>query len=183
MKCSRCQREAIIDQPYSGNYLCEVHLIADIESRVKKEIRKKGGLKSGEKLFISNENNMKSFALRVFLSGLLLKRTDISFVSEETDADTILSSSCLEDVAETVLETVLKGNTKQFLSHSKKRIVEPFASIPRNEIEMYATSHGWHRESTEKISEINIFLNDFSRTRPGTPFALKNIKESLEGIK
>ncbi|HJJ46833.1 MAG TPA: hypothetical protein O0X32_01040 [Methanocorpusculum sp.] len=180
MKCSRCQREAVIFQPYSGNYLCETHLIADIESRAKKEIRKYGGLKSGEILYVSNGNAMVSFALRVFLSGLLLKRVDISFSSEEADADTIVSPSCLEEIAETVLTAVLKGNPEQFLLHQKKRILQPFAGIPRKEIEIYATNNGWCKGGETQTSEIDAFLTSFSKKRPSARFALKNVKESLE---
>ena len=180
MKCSRCQRDAIIFQPYSGNHLCEAHLISDIESRVKKEIRKKGGLKSGERLFVSCREPAETFALRVFLSGLLLKRTDISFVADEAEADTVLTPTCLERVAETVLVAVLEGTPDQYLSRPEKRILQPFAAIPRKEIELYAVAHNWHNVEERKSTKTDAFLTSFSETRPGTRFALKNIKDSLE---
>ena len=40
MKCSKCGRDAILFQNYSGMHLCKTHFIADFEARAKKSNRK-----------------------------------------------------------------------------------------------------------------------------------------------
>ena len=39
MKCSKCRREAIIYQRYSGLHLCEQHFNRDFEAKAKRAIR------------------------------------------------------------------------------------------------------------------------------------------------
>ena len=41
MKCDKCSAPAILFQRYSGLHLCKVHFFADVEKKIKKEIRKK----------------------------------------------------------------------------------------------------------------------------------------------
>lgn len=40
--CSRCHREAVLFQAYSGRSLCREHLVRDIERRARREVRRQG---------------------------------------------------------------------------------------------------------------------------------------------
>jgi len=184
MQCSKCHKEAVITQEYSGRSYCMTHFIADIESRAKKEIRKNGGIHSKETLFIIEMNDFRTFALRIFLSSLLLKRIDVSFTSNQEQATIILSPVTLNFISNDVLDAVLLGNTTKYLKKSGKKTLNPFAAIPDDEIYLYATAYGWKSpyDNHEK-NDTDVFLTSFSSTRPGTRFALKNIKDSLEMMK
>ena len=48
MKCSKCGRDAILFQNYSGMHLCKTHFIADFEARAKKSIRRDGWISQGD---------------------------------------------------------------------------------------------------------------------------------------
>jgi len=184
MQCSKCHKEAVITQQYSGRSYCMTHFIADIDSRAKKEIRKNGGIPSKEILFITEKNDFRTFALRIFISSLLLKRTDVLFTSEPDTATILLSPITLDFISNDVLETVLSGNPVKYLKKSGKKTLIPFAAIPDKEIYLYASAYGW-KDSYEKQenNDTDAFLTSFSTTRPGTRFALKNIKDSLEMMK
>jgi len=184
MQCSKCHKEAIITQAYSGRAYCINHLIDDIESRVKRDIRKKGGILSKEILYVEDMNDFRTFSLRIFLSSLLEKRTDIMFTAKMEEATTIVSPVTLDFVSTNILDTVLEGKQTVFLNTQSKRTLYPFASIPDEEIYIYATAYGWKESySKQNSSSTDEFLSSFSTTRPGTRFALKNIKDSLEMIK
>lgn len=187
MKCSKCRSEAVIEQPYSGLSLCMRHLISDIEIRAKKEIRKKGGLASHERIYLRGElEDFSLFALRVFVSSLFLKRTDITFVASPKDATTVFTADTLDDVASALLDAVLAGKTTDYLEKKQVRTIAPMSVIPTNELFLYAKAHGWKGdeltlESTPQLTT-HTFLNEFSKTRPSTKYALKNTADYLENI-
>lgn len=41
MKCDKCSAPAVLFQRYSGLHLCKAHFFADVEKKIKKEVRKK----------------------------------------------------------------------------------------------------------------------------------------------
>lgn len=51
-RCSRCRREAVAHQPYSGRALCAEHLVRDVESRAKRAVRQQSGIRSGDRIGI-----------------------------------------------------------------------------------------------------------------------------------
>jgi len=184
MQCSKCHKEAVITQQYSGRSYCMTHFITDIESRAKKEIRKNGGIPSKEILFITRNDDFRTFALRIFLSSLLLKRTDVTFTSDSDLATILVSPITLDFISNEVLDTVLSGNQLKYLKKSRKKTVFPFAAIPDDEIYLYASAYGWKSPyEKEESSSSDAFLTSFSTTRPSTRFALKNIKDSLGMLK
>ena len=179
MKCSRCSKEAVITQPYSGLSLCEIHAAADIAAKAKKEIRHKGGLPSGTKLFVEEDKTFRSFALRIFLAEMLASRTDLLFVKEPKDADVILEPATLDDAALKVLESVCAGTQDCLLGADKGRI-SPFSVIPDGEVFWYAQRHGFPGPAPEISGDAAEFLDWFAADHPGTRYALKNLHDALK---
>lgn len=181
MECSKCRCEAVVTQSYSGLSLCMRHLISDIESKAKKEIRKKGGLASGEHIYLAGGDDCRLFALRVFVSALFVKRTDIIFVSSADEATTVFSAETLDDAACGLLDAVLEGRTAEYLAEKPKRIIAPLSVIPADEVFLYAEAHGWKGDGISD-TPTKQFLDDFSEGRPGTKYALKNTADYLENL-
>ncbi|HJJ94390.1 MAG TPA: hypothetical protein O0W83_01575 [Methanocorpusculum sp.] len=157
------------------------HLISDIESKAKKEIRKKGGLASAERIYLKGGDDYRLYALRIFLSALFLKRTDIVFVTSEDEATTVFSSETLDDAACGLLDAVLEGRTAYYLESKEKRVIAPLSVIPADEVYLYAKEHGWKGDGII-TSSTKEFLDEFSKGRRGTKYALKNTADFLEDI-
>ncbi|MEI7857296.1 MAG: tRNA(Ile)-lysidine synthase [Methanomicrobiales archaeon] len=102
MQCSKCQRDAIILQPYSGMHLCGQHLIADVESKAKKMIRAQGWLKHGDHIAVLLYGDQRSSALLWFLKHLTEQRRDIRItaVTVAGGTDTHIETSCAKRIAE-----------------------------------------------------------------------------------
>lgn len=178
MKCSRCSREAVITQPYSGLSLCELHAAADIAAKAKKEIRHRGGFPSGTRLFVEEDQTFRSFALRIFLADMLSARTDLLFVKDPKDADVILEPATLDDTALFVLESVCAGIQDRLID-SGKGWIAPFSVIPAEEVFWYAQRHGYRGPAPKICGNAAEFLSAFTAEHPGTRYALKNIRDAL----
>ncbi|HQD25394.1 MAG TPA: tRNA(Ile)-lysidine synthase, partial [Methanoculleus thermophilus] len=74
MKCSKCRREAIIYQRYSGLHLCEQHFNRDFEAKAKRAIREHRWIQSGDTVAVALSGDGDSSALLYFLSRLLRER-------------------------------------------------------------------------------------------------------------
>ena len=77
MQCSKCHRDAIVFQSYSGLHLCDQHLIADVEAKAKKMIRAQGWLRPGDHIAVLLSGDQSSSALLYFLKKLTAHRRDI----------------------------------------------------------------------------------------------------------
>ncbi|MBN1194152.1 MAG: TIGR00269 family protein [Methanomicrobiaceae archaeon] len=77
MKCSKCHRDAIIFQRYSGMHLCRQHFIADFEGRAKKVIRKNRWIERGDRIGVALSGGKDSSALLYFLTTLFRDRPDV----------------------------------------------------------------------------------------------------------
>jgi tRNA(Ile)-lysidine synthase TilS/MesJ len=77
MQCSKCHRDAIIFQSYSGMHLCGQHLVADVNAKAKKMIRLQGWLRPGDHIAVLLSGNQSSNALLYFLKQLTAQRRDI----------------------------------------------------------------------------------------------------------
>lgn len=86
MQCSKCHREAIIFQSYSGMHLCDQHLVTDIEAKAKKMIRAQGWLRPGDHIAVLLSGDQSSHALLYFLKRLTSQRRDVR-ISAITIAD------------------------------------------------------------------------------------------------
>lgn len=85
MKCSKCHRDAIIFQRYSGLHLCEQHFNRDLEGKAKRAIREHRWIESGDVVGVALSGGKDSSALLFFLHKLLHKRRDIQMVAITVD--------------------------------------------------------------------------------------------------
>lgn len=149
----------------------------EFEAKAKKEIRKNGGLPRGSVLFIEEDGTFRTFALRIFFSSLLIKRTDVVF-SPKADGARKVSGETLDDVSCGLLENVFCGTVPEHIAQAKTCLC-PFAAIPVDEVLAYAKQFGWAGEVSACESQVRGFLSRFAKDHPATPFALKNIRDSL----
>ncbi|PKL58236.1 MAG: hypothetical protein CVV34_03355, partial [Methanomicrobiales archaeon HGW-Methanomicrobiales-5] len=78
MQCSKCHRDAILFQPYSGVHLCDQHVVKDVEAKAKKMIRVQGWLRPGDHIAVLLTEDKNSSALLYFLKQLTAQRSDIT---------------------------------------------------------------------------------------------------------
>jgi len=78
MQCSKCQKESVVFQPYSGLYLCRSHFTTDLEAKAKRDIRTHRWLRSGDHIGILVQEDTGSLALVHFLTGLVANRRDVT---------------------------------------------------------------------------------------------------------
>jgi tRNA(Ile)-lysidine synthase TilS/MesJ len=77
MQCSKCHRDSICFQSYSGLHLCARHLAADVETKAKKMIRAHRWLKCGDHIAVALSGDKSSTALLYFFKKLTAERRDI----------------------------------------------------------------------------------------------------------
>lgn len=85
MKCSKCNREAIIFQRYSGLHLCETHFNRDVEQKARRTIRKHKWIESGDRIAVALSGGKDSGAVLYFLSKLLKERPDVELSAITVD--------------------------------------------------------------------------------------------------
>ena len=85
MQCSKCRREAVIFQRYSGLHLCERHFLASVEARTKRTIRQHGWVKSGDRIGIALSGGKDSAALMHFFATTFGDRRDLDFLAITID--------------------------------------------------------------------------------------------------
>jgi len=83
MRCSRCRREAVFFQRYSGLALCAGHLRDDVEARARKEIRAEGGIRPGDRIAVVLSGSPESLTLAHFLCRTFAGRRDLSLLAVE----------------------------------------------------------------------------------------------------
>ncbi|HJK16488.1 MAG TPA: hypothetical protein O0X44_02840 [Methanocorpusculum sp.] len=185
MQCSRCGKEAVIVQPYSGVSLCAVHAARDLEAKAKRRIRKCGSISSGERLYVQESFGPESFALSVLLSRILAGRRDVSLVSDPSDATAVVSAETLDSSACCFLQQIISGTTPEILSLPSRKVLDPLAVVPRVEVLQYARHHGWDgvdvrpRLSDPFTADICAFLEHFSVDHPSAAYALMQVRDAL----
>lgn len=185
MQCSRCGKEAVIVQPYSGVSLCAVHAARDLEAKAKRRIRKCGSISSGERLYVQESFGPESFALSVLLSRILAGRRDVSLVSDPSDATAVVSAETLDSSACCFLQQIISGTTPEILSLPSRKVLDPLAVVPRVEVLQYARHHGWDgvdvrpRLSDPFTADICTFLEHFSVDHPSAAYALVQVRDAL----
>jgi tRNA(Ile)-lysidine synthase TilS/MesJ len=85
MQCSKCHRDAIIFQPYSGQHICDLHVTADVEAKAKWVIRAHKWLRTGDHIGVALSGNRSSSALLYFLKTLTAQRHDIRITAITID--------------------------------------------------------------------------------------------------
>lgn len=102
MQCSKCLRDSIVFQPYSGLHLCGQHIIADVEAKAKKMIRAQGWLRPGDHIAVLLSGDKSSHALLYFLKKLTAQRRDIRItaITINDEKDTHCDTSHTKRIAE-----------------------------------------------------------------------------------
>ena len=77
MKCQRCAKTAVIYQKYSNAHLCKTHFIADVERKIKRDIRKFKMVGRGERIAVALSGGKDSIALLYVLHKIFKNRPDI----------------------------------------------------------------------------------------------------------
>jgi tRNA(Ile)-lysidine synthase TilS/MesJ len=86
--CSRCGRDAIILQRYSGLRLCGDHFRENLEARAKRTLRAHGGIRPGDRIAVGLSGGAASSSLLPFLSAHFGMRRDLSFIAITVDEGT-----------------------------------------------------------------------------------------------
>lgn len=85
MKCDRCGSSAIIYQKYSGAHLCSRHFSEDVERKIKRDIRKHGMVRRGDRVAIALSGGKDSTVLTHVLHKIFSAREDIELVAVTID--------------------------------------------------------------------------------------------------
>ena len=80
-QCSRCRREAVARQPYSGRALCADHLVRDVESRARRTIRQQAGVRSGARIGVLVGAGPFGAALLAFVQRQFAPRRDVTLLA------------------------------------------------------------------------------------------------------
>ncbi|MDD1706502.1 MAG: TIGR00269 family protein [Methanoregulaceae archaeon] len=78
MLCSKCRRQAVLYQRYSGLHLCKAHFIADFEAKAKRAIRNHRWIVPKDRIAVALSGGKDSSALLYFLKKLVGGRRDVS---------------------------------------------------------------------------------------------------------
>jgi len=115
MQCSKCLRDAIIFQPYSGLHLCDQHVAADVNAKAKKMIRAHQWLKCGDHIAVALSGNKSSGALLYFLKQLTAERRDIriSAITIDKSPTAINSTSRAKRIAELLDTECFTGSSEE----------------------------------------------------------------------
>ncbi|MDV2481459.1 TIGR00269 family protein [Methanoculleus sp. Wushi-C6] len=85
MECSKCRRDAVIYQRYSGLHLCEQHFNRDFEAKAKRAIRDHRWIVSGDTVAVALSGGKDSSAVLYFLHNLLHERRDVRLMAITVD--------------------------------------------------------------------------------------------------
>lgn len=79
-RCSRCRREAVARQPYSGRALCADHLVRDVESRAKRTLRQQAGIRTRDRIGV-RVGGLYGAALLAFVARQFGPRRDVTLLA------------------------------------------------------------------------------------------------------
>ncbi len=85
MECDRCGRDAIVFQRYSGLHLCGDHFQRNLAARVKRTIRARGWIRTGDRIAVALSGGASGSSLLHFLSAHFGMRPDLSLVAITVD--------------------------------------------------------------------------------------------------
>jgi len=77
MRCTKCGKDAVLFQEYSGQHLCRQHFVGDLETKAKRAIRTHHWLSPGDHIAVGLSGDAATGALLYFLQGLIAQRRDI----------------------------------------------------------------------------------------------------------
>ncbi len=85
MKCSKCGKKAVYHRKYEGSYLCRLHFIKSIESKVKRTIRKDMLIERGDRIAFALSGGKDSSAVLCMLKEIFRERKDLEFFAISID--------------------------------------------------------------------------------------------------
>ena len=197
--CSRCRREAVLVQRYSGRALCREHLIRDIESRANRAVRRQGGLRPNDRVAVSAGAGPARTALLSFLERRRGgERMHVRVLSEDGAEDplaaaaglgctVLVEDAVLDDVASRVLRSVLAGRQVELLSPPEEgavRRIRPFCDVPGAEVRLYASFISGIPDATLPVPAdlAGAELARHAADHPSAPFALARLADALAAI-
>ena len=77
MKCQLCRNDAVIYQKYSGAHFCGKHFIADVERKIKRDIRKFKMVEKGDRIAVALSGGKDSTVLLYVLHRIFHERKDL----------------------------------------------------------------------------------------------------------
>ncbi|MDD4136540.1 MAG: hypothetical protein PHT99_01420 [Methanoregula sp.] len=196
---------AVIFQPYSGLYLCPVHLTLDIETKVKRMIRQHQWMRPGDHIAVALTGTAADNALLLFFRNLAGKRRDIRVsgipvageISDvvvavrELGITRIALSTPLEMTATSLLVDLLRGDVEKCTGTGPALpgtplIISPFCHIPAEEITVYARIHGVEGtilapqlDDDQLFVDVHALLAMYSQRHPAAPHAILNVCDTL----
>jgi uncharacterized protein (TIGR00269 family) len=85
MKCSKCEKIAIMSQKDSDKHLCEKHFVENFEDRVQTTISKEQMLQQGDRIVVALSGGKDSTALLYVLTKILPDKDDITLLAVTID--------------------------------------------------------------------------------------------------
>lgn len=204
MQCSKCKDEAVIFQPYSGQYLCPVHLTRDIGTKVKRLIRQQHWMQSGDHIAVALTGTAADNVLLLFLQDLTGKRRDIrvSGIPVTGAIADITSAPCEAGITRIALSTTLETTSASLMADLMRgdmerctgtgpipagpEIIAPFCHIPADEVAAYARICGVEgnlsvspRHDDPLYTDVQSLLTAYSQRHPAAPHAILNLCAAL----
>jgi len=204
MQCSKCKGDAVIFQPYSGQYLCREHLTFDIETKVKRIIRQYHWMQPGDHIAVAMRGTAADNALLLFFRNITGRRRDVTVsvmpvagempdfmtAAREQGITRIALSTTLETTSASILADILRGDTERCTSTGPALstiplIITPFCHIPAEEIATYATIHALRGtvpvpgDGDSLFGEVQLLLAAYSQRHPAAPHAILNLCDTL----
>ena len=146
--CSRCDRDSLVHQPYSGLHLCGTHLVESVRRRVSKSLRKQLILPKNSintlgrpfKVLVAISGGKDSAILLYFIHSILGSRRDVELIAgvvdEGIDGYRSPSIDCAEELC-TSLDIPLERISYPDLSFPEMDdVVESLPKISEHNLEV-----------------------------------------------
>ena len=199
--CSRCERESIVHQPYSGLHLCGIHLVESVRKRVSKSLRKqlilpKNSIKSLGRPFrvlIAISGGKDSAILLHFLHDIVGSRRDVELIAgvvdEGIEGYRSPSVDCAQDLCNRLnipLERIsypdLSFPEMDEVANGRKKILLKWSGNPEFEHDQFRTfpvDPLWDLSKYGQLFSVQ-FENDGDMTKNAPIWDLKHLMDSWQ---
>ena len=180
MRCSYCDKKAVICLRYIKKRLCNEHFVRMTEKRMRNAVRQHNMIKKNERIFV--EHTGPHAAALLFALNELKKDLPFIIVAQRKDADKTASSESIDDLAESVLGKI-SGKRGNVLHFTEKKVIRPLLGIPKEELLLYAKSNmikEKKEQHTKKKSALDVRKFQDLRTASGRRPLERQIAKLLE---